>query len=176
MFFRVVQRQGNGEGKSNGTSTSNSTKVCALPQSSYHHIDRHAAQRASMSNIPEDPHDQTSPISRKRADSHQPACYTSRSRRSDDASHTEHIHSAAHTRSSSHDYEQTRRYSGADYGYVGTRLSPQLPPSNPQGEIRRLSGNFNAPTHVELARNREHRKGLNGVEKLRSKVRGWVKA
>jgi len=176
MHFQVVQRQRNGEGKSNGTSTNSSSKVCALLQSLYHHIDRHAAQRASMSDIPEDPHNQTSPTSRKRADSHQPACYASRSWRSDDASHTEHIHSAAHTRSSSHDYEQTRRYSGADYGYVGNRLSLQLPPSNPQGEIRRLSGNFNAPTHVELERDREHRRSLNGVEKLRSKVRGWVKA
>jgi hypothetical protein len=57
-------------------------------------------------------------------------------------------------------YEQPRRFSSVDYA----------------GEIRRLSGNFNAPTHVELEREREQRKGLKSVERLRGKVRAWVGA
>ncbi|KAF2828436.1 hypothetical protein CC86DRAFT_288438 [Ophiobolus disseminans] len=97
-------------------------------------------QRASMSNIPEDPNHQSS-LSRKRADSHQLVSTTHRSRRSVDASHMERIH----------------------------------PVSN-DAHPARLSGNFNAPTHVELERDREHRKSLRGVEKLRSRVRGWVRA
>lgn len=51
--------------------------------------------------------------------------------------------------------ERTRRFSSADYGF-------------------RLSGNFNAPTEIELERERENRKSLKGVEKLRNKVKRLV--
>jgi hypothetical protein len=101
-----------------------------------------------MSAIPEDPSHQVSTKSRKRADSHQPR---------DERVQPSYLQS-------SYGYEQPRRFSSVDYA------SPQ------QGEFRRLSGNFNAPTHVELEREREQRKGLKSVERLRGKVRAWVGA
>jgi hypothetical protein len=51
--------------------------------------------------------------------------------------------------------ERPRRFSSADYE-------------------SRLSGNFNAPTEIELERERENRKSLKGVEKLKSKVKRLV--
>jgi hypothetical protein len=138
-----------------------------------------SAQRASMSDIAEDSHVQTSTTtSRKRADSHQPTSTTSPSLSPMYASYTEHFNpmmTSAHSSSPQAYDERPRRFSSADYGYASSRLSPQLSPSNSQGEVRRLSGNFNAPTHVELERNKEHRKSLKGVERLRSKVKGWAR-
>jgi hypothetical protein len=55
-------------------------------------------------------------------------------------------------------------------------MSPQVSPLNPYGEVRKLSGNWNAPTDVELQKERQIEKSLKGMEKLRSKVRGWVRA
>lgn len=117
-----------------------------------------------MSDIPEDPINcHKSKTSRKRADSHQPKSISPQSRRSVDV---EQIHPSvisAHLRSSYDFDERPRRLSSADH-------------ASPYGEVRRLSGNFNAPTHVELEREREHRKSLTSVEKLRSKVKRLVRA
>ncbi|OAL00514.1 hypothetical protein IQ06DRAFT_145763 [Phaeosphaeriaceae sp. SRC1lsM3a] len=133
--------------------------------------------RASMSDIP-DSNYQTSTQLRKRADSHQPSLSSPQLRRSNMASHSEQSHTSAMSaqQRSSHDYdERPRRYSSTDPGYVGHRLSPQLSPSYLYDEPR-LSGTFNSPTHVELERSIEHRKSLKGVERLRSKVKGWARA
>jgi len=51
--------------------------------------------------------------------------------------------------------ERPRRFSSADYG-------------------SRLSGNFNSPTEIELEREKENRKSLKGVERLKSKVKRLV--
>jgi hypothetical protein len=117
-----------------------------------------------MSNIPEDPSNHYASITqRKRADSHQPNPLSPRSRRSVDAEQIHPSAISAHLRSS-YDYDdRPRRLSSADY-------------ASPYGEVRRLSGNFNAPTHVELEREKEHRKALTSVEKLRSKVKRLVRA
>lgn len=129
------------------------------------------AQRASMGDVPEDLNSETA-TRRKRADSHQPrSCH---SHHSAEASHPALRNSSTYVRSSQDYDEQPRRFSSTDTGYA-YNLSPQLSPSSPYSEVRRISGNFNAPTDVELERTREHRKSLKGVEKLRSKVKGWVR-
>jgi hypothetical protein len=140
------------------------------------HID--AAQRASMSDMPGDPSVRDPAASRKRADSHQPTATPPQVRRSVDASHAEHrpsLTTSAHPESS---YSQNGpgRLSNIDYEHSGNTLSPQHSPINPYSEVRGLSGNWNAPTHVELERTRQHRKSLTSVEKLRSKVMGWIRA
>lgn len=138
------------------------------------HLD--AAGRASMSDFPDSRYSKST-TSRKRADSHQPSSTSPQSRRSITASHSDQSHAPAMSaqQRSSHDYDdQPRRYSSADPGYVGARLSPQLSPY--LYDEPRLSGAFNAPTDLELERTIEHRKSLKGVERLRSKVKGWVRA
>jgi hypothetical protein len=133
----------------------------------------------TMSGIPEHSNYDTLTASRKRADSHEPNATPPHAQRIIDATQTEHSHAAKpHAYPSPwHDYdERPRRFSSADFGYVGSRLSPQLSSTNPHGEVRRLSGNFNSPTEVELERTKEHRRSLKGVEKLRSKVKDWVRA
>ncbi|KAH8732498.1 hypothetical protein GQ44DRAFT_602537 [Phaeosphaeriaceae sp. PMI808] len=132
-------------------------------------------QQASISNVMQD--NQPSTRSRKRVDSHQPSV-TSPLRISVDASHTDHGRpntNSADLRSSQDYMDRPRRFSSTDFAYVGGQLTPQLLPSTPQTEIRRLSGNFNAPTDIELERTRENRKSLKGVDKLRSKVKSLVR-
>jgi hypothetical protein len=119
----------------------------------------------------EQPAQQTSSsIMRKRTDSHQPM---SRSQRNSDASQNQAFDPSMHVSAQDHD-ERPRHSSGAGHGY-GSTLSPQFFPSSAPGEVRRLSTNWNAPTGVELERTREHRRSLNGMERLRSKVKGWVR-
>lgn len=138
------------------------------------------AGRASMSEFPDSRYQtptSTSNKSRKRADSHQPSSTPPQLRRSTMASRSDqsHMSTMSAQQRSSHDYdERPRRYSSADPGYVGHRLSPQLSPY--RCDEPRLTGTFNAPTDIELERTIEHRKSLKGVERLRSKVRGWVRA
>jgi hypothetical protein len=43
--------------------------------------------------------------------------------------------------------------------------------SQARPEVRRLSGNFNAPTHVEVERHKESK----GLRNLKGMVKGWVK-
>lgn len=131
-----------------------------------------AAQSASMGDVPANSSCKTS-TRRTRADSHQPT--SSYSQHSADASHPELDNSPTHLRASYNYDERPRRFSSADTGYA-YNLSPQLSPSSPCSEVRRISGNFNAPTEIELERTREHRKSMKGVEKLRSRVKGWVRA
>jgi hypothetical protein len=139
-----------------------------------------AAQRASVSDMPGDPSVKDSSASRKRADSHQPICTWTppQARQSIDASHAEYRLSPTTSTHPKSLYNQNGpwRLSNTDYGHSGNTLSPQHSPSNPYSEVRGLSGNWNAPTHVELERTREHRKSLTSVEKLRSKVMGWMRA
>ncbi|KAH7077672.1 hypothetical protein BKA63DRAFT_489223 [Paraphoma chrysanthemicola] len=125
------------------------------------------AHRCSMEDVPKEERYHNSTPSRKRTDSS-----PTPSPQSIDASPSS--TSSTQCRSSS-DYDPPRRYSSADHRYAGNRLSPQLSPLHPQGELRRLSGNFNAPTHVELERERENRKSLKGIEKLRNKLRGLAR-
>lgn len=135
------------------------------------------AGRVSMSDFTDSRHFATSTASRKRADSHQPSSTPPQLRRSIVASYSDQSHTSAMSaqQGSSHDYDdQPRRYSSADPGDVGNRLSPQLSPYH--YDEPRLSGGFNAPTDLELERTIEHRKSLKGVERLRSKVKGWVRA
>ncbi|KAH7400790.1 hypothetical protein DE146DRAFT_654008 [Phaeosphaeria sp. MPI-PUGE-AT-0046c] len=134
------------------------------------------AGRASMSDIA-DSKNRISTKSRKRADSHQPSSKPSQMRSSNVASPTEQSHAPTMSTQQrfSEDYdERPRRYSSVDPGYVGNRLSPKLSPSYLYDDSS-LSGTFNSPTHVELERTIEHRKSLKGVERLRSKVKGWVR-
>jgi hypothetical protein len=109
-------------------------------------------------------------ILRKRADSHQPL---SRSQRNSDASQIQAFDQSMHTLPQGH-AENPKQSSGASHEY-GSTLSPPCSPSSRSGEVRRLSTNWNAPTGVELERTREHRRSLNGMERLRSKVKGWVR-
>jgi hypothetical protein len=136
------------------------------------------ARKISMSDVHIDPSRQSPVTLRRRADSHQPATTRPQARQSVDASHDEYHQSSAtsaHSDSTQSNNEPTRG-SSTDNGYAGNALPPQLSSSNPHGEVRGLSCNFNAPTHVELERTREHRKSLPSVEKMRSKVKGWVRA
>jgi hypothetical protein len=136
------------------------------------------ARKISMSGVHMDPNRQSPATSRKRACSHQPATTRPQARRSVDASHDKYHRSSptsAHS-DSTQSHDEPTRGSSTDYGYAENALSPQLSSSNPYGEARGLSCNFNAPTHVELERTTEHRKSLPSVERLRSIVKGWVRA
>lgn len=114
---------------------------------------------SELSDTSGNPHHQSSSESRKRADSYQPRS----TRRSTDNFWPGAEHSSQNDR--------LRRYSSNDYN----GLSPQRSPSYPRGEVRQLSENFNAPTEEEVARDREHRKSLKGVEKWRTKFGGLFK-
>jgi hypothetical protein len=146
-----------------------------VPSARHLDVESHtdAAQRVTMSNITDDP-----TVSRKRADSHQPASTPPQARQTINSSHAEYRQSpttSTHSISSSNP-DGPRSYSRTDYEYAGTTLLPQLSPMSPYSEVRKLSGNWNAPTHVELERTRQHRKSLSSVEKLRNRVKGWVRA
>jgi hypothetical protein len=115
---------------------------------------RQQKQRPSMdTNTPhEDPH--TSSVhthaSRKRADSHsQP--YTPYDQ----------------------ELERRRRFSSASYHRAGRATQPSSSPP----EIRRISGNFNAPTHVEIERHNDTAKSARSrIKRLENTVKGWVRA
>ena len=132
--------------------------------------------RRVMGDIPEDPQNHsasTKTTSRRRADSLQPAASPprSRSRRSTDVEAPLHPAAiSAHLRSSDYHHERPRRFSSAE------QYSLLSPARSGSGEIRRLSGNFNAPTPIELERHKDHSRRARGMGKLRSAVKGWVKA
>ncbi|KAF1920990.1 hypothetical protein BDU57DRAFT_465957 [Ampelomyces quisqualis] len=130
------------------------------------------SQKELMGDVDEDSKSKMS-TRRTRADSHQPTSHTWQD--SADASHPEFNNSSTHVKSYQDYDEYPRRFSSASTGHL-YGLSPQLSPSSPYGGVRRISNNFNAPTDVELERTREHIKSLKGVEKLRSKVKRWVRA
>ncbi|KAI4959125.1 hypothetical protein J4E86_002846 [Alternaria arbusti] len=133
--------------------------------------------RYSMSDIPEDPNQRSAlfmPSSRKRADSHQPRTtlhHTPRS--SDDEQLSQQAVISAYLRSSYSDDDtgRPRRFSSAEPYY-----SPSPAHHNPKSEISRISGNFNAPTAMELERHKSHKRSSRGLGKLKNAVRGLVRA
>lgn len=80
------------------------------------------------------------------------------------------VQSAESTRYHYDDGEHVRRNSVGNPRYYSSLSPVQLQ----QGEIRRLSGNFNAPTHVELERHKDHKKSEKGG--LRSAMKRLVKS
>jgi hypothetical protein len=140
-------------------------------------VDRNTAQRHSMSDIAEDPNQQypayTIP-SRKRADSLHSQTPTPRVRRSADVEEQpRQAIISAYIRSSYYDddVDRPRRFSSAEHYH-----SPCPPHHNSQGEVRRLSGNFNAPTHIELERYRDHKRSSRSIGKLKNTVRSLLRA
>lgn len=134
--------------------------------------------RYSMSDIPEDPSQRLAssmPSSRKRADSHQPRISTPphARRSSDEEQLSQQAVISAYLRSSCSDDDagRPRRFSSAEHYY-----SPSPAHHNSQGEIRRISGNFNAPTHMELERQKDYKRSSRGLGKLKNAVRGLVRA
>ncbi|RMZ71636.1 hypothetical protein GMOD_00006774 [Pyrenophora seminiperda CCB06] len=112
------------------------------------------------------------PASRKRADSHQTQTSTPlRTQQSLDSRQQAVI--SAYLRSSciDDDAPSPNRLSSAEHNYTPSSAHHTL-----QGEIRRISGNFNAPTHVELERHKDHKKGARGIRKLKKAIRGLVRA
>jgi hypothetical protein len=99
----------------------------------------------------EDPHTTSvhTPASRKRADSHsQPYMQYDQ------------------------EPEQQRRFSSASYYRA---VEPTYPSSSPG--VRRISGNFNAPTHVEIERHNDAAKSARSkIRRLENTVKGWVRA
>jgi hypothetical protein len=79
---------------------------------------------------------------------------------------------SAYLRSSYHGDNADRpgRYSSAGC-YVPSSSHPSS-----QGEMRRISGNFNAPTEIEVERQRSHTKRSRGMGKLKDAVKGLVRA
>jgi hypothetical protein len=134
--------------------------------------------RYSMSDIPEDPNQRSAsftPSSRKRADSHQPRTSTAQHTRrsSDEEQLSQQAVISAYLRSSYSDDDagRPRRFSSAEHHY-----SPSPAHYNSQGEMRRISGNFNAPTVMELERQKDYKRSSRGLGKLKNAVRGLVRA
>ncbi|KAH7380157.1 hypothetical protein BKA66DRAFT_442472 [Pyrenochaeta sp. MPI-SDFR-AT-0127] len=138
--------------------------------------DEYQRQHMTIAEDPQDRSDPSKPTSRRRADSLQPttSLHSARGCESPDvrASNCSAV-SPARFESTNNDYssERLRRFSSAEQ----YNTSP-LAQSNSHSETRRLSGNFNAPTHVELERCKDQKRGLRGMDKVKSTVRGWVKA
>jgi len=132
--------------------------------------------RYSMSDIPEDPNQRTAAMSssRKRAESHQPQTLTPpyAQRSSDEGQLSQQAVISAYLRSSYSDDDtgRPRRFSSAEHYY-----SPSPAHHNSQGQIRRISGNFNAPTDMELERQNDFKKSSRGLGKLKNAVRGLVR-
>jgi hypothetical protein len=134
--------------------------------------------RYSMSDIPEDPNQRSAssmPSSRKRADSHQPRTSTAphARRSSDESQSSQQAVISAYLRSSYSDDDagRPRRFSSAEHYY-----SPSPAQHNSHGEIRSISGNFNAPTAMELERHKDQKRSWRGLGKFKNAVRGIVKA
>lgn len=136
-----------------------------------------------MGDIAEDHNQRLSPCvptTRKRADSHQPQTTITSSppprvRSSSDVDQLpQQALISAYLRSSyqGDDWDRPRRFSSAA---VHNHL-PASPHHNSQGEMRRISGNFNAPTEIEVERQKDHKKRSRGIGKLKNAVRGLVRA
>ena len=159
----------------NGSSRVRSSGVTP-PHSSTNRVTEH---RESMSDIAEDPTQRTpspKPTSRRRADSLQaPSSSPPQSRQSADVQQRpDQATISAYLRSSYYDdvTERPRRFSSAERYYSS---SPPAHHSS-QGDIGRLSGTFNAPTHVEVERHEDHKRSSRGVGRFKNAVRGLVKA
>ena len=120
-------------------------------QEQWERYQQQVCRSSAMDKQHEDPHTTSTPapVSRKRADSHsQP-------------------YSQSHL-----EPEQQRRFSSASH------YSTQQPgQSSPPPEVRRISGNFNAPTHVEIERHNDTAKSTRSkIKRLENTVKGWVRA
>ncbi|KAL6152385.1 hypothetical protein ACJQWK_04591 [Exserohilum turcicum] len=130
-----------------------------------------------MSHVAED-HSQKLASIRQRADSHQPRTCTSTSPRPRQPSEVDHLAPqaviSAYLRSSYNgdDADRPRRFSSAAEAYDAPSSSHHKPP----GEMRQISGNFNAPTKIEVERQRSHRKRSRGMGKLKDAVKALVRA
>ncbi|KAF1836964.1 hypothetical protein BDW02DRAFT_196407 [Decorospora gaudefroyi] len=132
-----------------------------------------------MGDIVEYPYQQCpshTPCLRKRADSLHPRTptppYARRSLDTEQQPHQSVI--SAYLRSSYYDETgpgEHSRFSSAEHHH-----SPSPARHSSQGEIRRLSGNFNAPTDIELERHRDHKRNSRSMGKLKNAVRGLVRA
>ncbi|KAA8615655.1 hypothetical protein PtrSN002B_002553 [Pyrenophora tritici-repentis] len=115
---------------------------------------------------------QDMPSSRKRADSHQTHISTPpRALQSSDSRQQAVI--SAYLRSSYNDDDarSPNRLSSAEHQYT-----PSSAHHSQQGAIRRISGNFNAPTDIELERHKDHKKGARAIRKLKNTIKGLAKA
>ncbi|OAL49550.1 hypothetical protein IQ07DRAFT_680764 [Pyrenochaeta sp. DS3sAY3a] len=132
------------------------------------------SQRESMSDILEEPHSclaASKITSRKRADSLSPPLTSSRiTPKTDTPAYS--TTDSMHRQSLDADHQYARRFSSAEE-YNSPWRSPM---QASQPEIRRLSGNFNAPTCVELERHKDYRRRSKGMDKIKNAVRGWVRA
>ncbi|KAF1947685.1 hypothetical protein EJ02DRAFT_333165, partial [Clathrospora elynae] len=61
------------------------------------------------------------------------------------------------------DTERPESFSSAQHYH-----SPSPPHAKSHGQVRRLSGSLNVPTHVGLEQNKHHKRSLNGIGKLKS--------
>lgn len=126
----------------------------------------------SMSDIPGEPQNYLAAskiASRKRVDPLSPPLTSSRVAPNLDTP-TYSTNDSMHRQSLDTD-QYARRFSSAEEYNPPRRSLMQASPC----EIRRLSGNFNAPTHVELERHKDYRRRSKGVDKIKNAVRGWVK-
>jgi len=71
--------------------------------------------------------------------------------------------------------ERSHRTSTSVGGFHGSFSPSQSHSQGHQGGIRRLSGNFNAPTHVELERYKDNNKGSRGISGLKNAVKRLVR-
>jgi hypothetical protein len=182
MKILGVRRWRSSGGRSRGRSLSIYTEVCVFVIYKTIEIDHDTVHSmSSMSSISEHS-DQQYPSrassSRKRADPHHPWTPTPpHVRRSSDVEQQPpQVVISAYLRSSYYDDDddaaaRSRRFSSAEHYY-----SPPPTHHNSQGEIRRLSANFNAPTQIEVERHRDCERSLRGTGKLKSAVRGLVRA
>jgi hypothetical protein len=173
-YLLAVQKRRNRVDKTNGMNGSDNRSVrgsCILYYAAI--LISGTAQRESMSDIPEEPHSYLAAskiTSRKRADSHSPPLTSTRITPNTDTpaySTTDSMH-----RQSLDSDQYARRFSSAEE-YNSPWRSPM---QASQPEIRRLSGNFNAPTCVELERHKDYRRRSKGMDKIKNAVRGWVRA
>ncbi|CAE7215376.1 hypothetical protein CFE70_009911 [Pyrenophora teres f. teres 0-1] len=115
---------------------------------------------------------QDMPSSRKRADSHQTHMLTPlHARQSSDSRHQAVISAYLRSPYNDDDARSPNRLSSAEHQYT-----PSSAHHTQQGEIRRISGNFNAPTDIELERHKDHKKGARAMRKLKKAIRSLANA
>lgn len=173
MYLPAVQRRRRRGDRPNGTSGSDNKVVrvsCDLYCAAV--LIATTAQRTSMDDIPEE-HGYLAAskiTSRQRADSLSPPLTSFRmtpNRNTPAYPNADSLH-----RQSPDADQYARRFSSAEEYNSPWRSPMQASPP----EIRRLSGNFNAPTHVELERHKDYRRRSKGMDKIKNAVRGWVRA
>jgi len=142
---------------------------CFFPSNSRQPVTDVGTAEHSMSDIPLS-QNMSSP--RKRTNSHQAQILTPpRARQSVNSSQQAVISAYLRCSYNDDDVQSPIRLSSPEH-----RSTPPSAHHTSQGEIRRISGNFNAPTHIELERHNDHKKGARAMGKLKSAIRGLVRA